>query len=167
MLDNYKDSFEKVVLAEPLLNSDEDFLSVAKAVSESTKKYIDGKTAVCFMGHGTEAASNEVYAKLQTVFTSEGLSAYYIGTVEAEPDVYDLLNSIKAKGIYTHVVLQPLMVVAGDHANNDMAGDEDDSWKSVFKNAGFDVDCILEGLGQNEAIQNIYVSHTQDAIKKL
>ena len=77
------------------------------------------------------------------------------------------MNAVKAKGSYKKVVLQPLMVVAGDHANNDMAGDEEDSWKTAFTNEGFEVECVLEGLGQIPAIQDIYVAHTQAAVDSL
>lgn len=94
-----------------------------------------------------------------------GHENYYIGTVEAEPTLEDLKAALKEKGTYKKVVLQPLMVVAGDHANNDMAGDEEDSWKSQLENEGYEVICILEGLGQNPAIRNIYVAHTRAALE--
>ena len=166
-LDGYKDKFDQVVLAEPLLSSDADYEAVAQAITAETASYDDGETAICFMGHGTEADSNADYAKLQEVLTADGFENYYIGTVEATPSVEDLINQINEAGKYKKVVLKPLMVVAGDHANNDMAGDEDDSWKSQFEAAGYEVNCIIEGLGQDEAIQNIYVSHTQAAIDSL
>ena len=86
--------------------------------------------------------------------------------MEAEPSLDDVMADIDGKG-YTTVVLEPLMVVAGDHANNDMAGDEDDSWKSILEAAGYDVECILEGLGQKPEVQQIYVEHTQAAIDSL
>ena len=163
-LSKYEGKFSKVVLSTPLLTTDEDFSRVADAITAKTKKFDDGKTAIVFMGHGTEAESNGVYAKMQDVLASKGYANYYVGTVEAKPSVEDLLASVKAKGSYKKVVLLPLMVVAGDHANNDMAGDEDDSWKSVFKAAGFEVECVLEGLGQDSAIQQIYVDHVKKAI---
>lgn len=166
-LEGYKDKFDQVVLADPLLSSDADYEAVAQAITAETASYDDGETAICFMGHGTEADSNADYAKLQEVLTADGFENYYIGTVEATPSVEDLINQINEAGKYKKVVLKPLMVVAGDHANNDMAGDEDDSWKSQFEAAGYEVNCIIEGLGQDEAIQNIYVSHTQAAIDSL
>ena len=118
------------------------------------------------MGHGTEADSNSVYSKMQEVLTSEGHQDYFIGTVEATPTLEDVIGLVKA-GNYTKVVLAPLMVVAGDHANNDMAGDEEDSWKSQMEAAGFTVECLLHGLGENVAIQQIYVQHTQAAVDSL
>lgn len=166
-LAKYEGKFSKVVLAKPLLTSDEDFSSVADAITAKTKQFDDGNTAICFMGHGTEAASNAVYAKMQEVLSAKGFNHYYVGTVEAEPSVEDLLKAIKENGTYKKVVLLPLMVVAGDHANNDMAGDEEDSWKSIFKAAGFDVECVLEGLGQDAQIQQIYVAHTKAAVDSL
>jgi sirohydrochlorin cobaltochelatase len=117
------------------------------------------------MGHGTEAESNKVYAKMQELLTNKGFRNYYVGTVEATPTLDDLLELVKQGG-YKKVVLEPLMVVAGDHANNDMAGDEEGSWKTEFEKAGYSVECILQGLGENEAIRNIYVEHARAAIEK-
>lgn len=166
-LKDYEDKFDKVVLAEPLLTSDGDFDAVIKAITEKTASYDDGETAICFMGHGTEAASNDVYAKLQEKITAAGYENYYIGTVEATPSLDDVLEALNSRGIYKKVILEPLMVVAGDHANNDMAGDEEDSWKTVIEGEGYEVECLIEGLGQIPAIQDIYVSHTQAAIDSL
>lgn len=163
-LSGYVDKFNKIILAEPLLMSDADFDAVVKAITEKTASYDDGETAICFMGHGTEAASNGVYAKLQEKLTESGYENYYVGTVEAAPTLEDVSAALKAKGTYKKVVLEPLMVVAGDHANNDMAGAEEDSWKSILEKEGYQVECVLEGLGQIPAIQDIYVAHTQAAI---
>lgn len=163
-LSGYVDKFNKIILAEPLLMSDADFDAVVKAITEKTTSYDDGETAICFMGHGTEAASNGVYAKLQEKLTESGYENYYVGTVEAAPTLEDVSAALKAKGTYKKVVLEPLMVVAGDHANNDMAGAEEDSWKSILEKEGYQVECVLEGLGQIPAIQDIYVAHTQAAI---
>lgn len=164
---DYRSQFETVVLAEPLLASEEDFDAVADAITTRTSDYDDGKTAICFMGHGTQADANSVYSKLQETLAENGYENYYIGTVEAEPSFDSILSAIGANKDYTTVVLEPLMVVSGDHAVNDMAGDGDDSWKSCFAKEGYKVECILEGLGQNAAIQKLYVSHTQDAIDSI
>ena len=163
-LTNYLDKFDKIILSEPLLMSDSDFESVIKAITESTASYDDGETAICFMGHGTEADSNVVYGELQDKLVADGFENYYIGTVEGEPTLDDVVAALKAKGTYKKVVLQPLMVVAGDHANNDMGGSEEDSWKSVLEKEGYEVTCVMEGLGQYEAIQNLYVGHLKEAI---
>lgn len=166
-LEQYKDKFDKVVIGAPLLTEDADYDAVIAAITAHTASYDDGETAVCFMGHGTEAASNAVYGALQDKLDAAGYENYYIGTVEAEPSIDDVLEALNAKGTYKKVVLEPLMVVAGDHANNDMAGDEEDSWKTVLTNAGYEVECLIEGLGQLPEIQQIYVQHTQAAIDSL
>lgn len=165
-LAEYADSFEQVAVGEPLLTSDDDFNRVMKAIVEATAEYDDGETAICFMGHGTEAASNEVYGKMQDLLKANGYDNYYVGTVEAEPSLEDVLTAVQA-GDYKKVVLEPLMIVAGDHANNDMAGDEEGSWKIEFENAGYEVTCILRGLGELPEIQQILVEHAQKAIDSL
>jgi sirohydrochlorin cobaltochelatase len=165
-LTTYSDAFEKVAIGEPLLSSDEDFQAVMDVITKETAQYDDGETAICFMGHGTTADSNSVYAKMQETLHEAGYDNYYIGTVEADPDVEDVLEAV-SKGNYKKVVLEPLMIVAGDHANNDMAGDEEDSWKTSFENAGYEVTCIIRGLGELEGIQDIFVQHAQAAIDSL
>lgn len=162
----YSEVFEKVAIGEPLLTSEDDFKAVIKAVTESAAGYDDGETAICFMGHGTTAESNEVYKKLQEMMTEAGYNNYYVGTAEAAPTVFDVLSAVQ-KGDYKRIVLKPLMIVAGDHANNDMAGDDEDSWKSVFEKAGYEVLPIVEGLGELEGIRQIFAEHAQAAINSL
>lgn len=159
----YSDSFDKIVFGEPLLTSDDDFKRVKNALVDWTSEYDDGETAICFMGHGTEHESNAVYQKMQDLFTADGHKNYFVGTVEAAPTLEDVIAKVKAGG-YKRVILEPLMVVAGDHANNDMASDEADSWKTAFKNEGLEVECLIRGLGENEEIRKIYVEHAQAAI---
>lgn len=163
---SYSDAFDKVVIGKPLLTTDDDFKRVENAIVDWTKDYDDGKTAICFMGHGTEAESNSVYAKMQDMLTADGHTNYFVGTVEASPSVEDVLKKVKEGG-YEKVVLEPLMVVAGDHANNDMAGDDEDSWKSIFEAEGFKVECLLRGLGENEDIRKLYVEHAQAAVDSI
>ena len=165
-LAGWADAFEKIAVGEPLLTSDDDFSRVADALIDVTKEFDDGETAICFMGHGTEAESNGVYAKMQEVLSAKGMEHYYVGTVEAEPSLEDVLGAVK-KGSYKRVVLRPMMIVAGDHANNDMAGDEEDSWKSVFEGAGYDVVCVVEGLGGIPAVQEILTEHAQAAVESV
>ena len=165
-LAEYADAFGQIAVGEPLLTSDEDFARVAQIIVDATAEYDDGQTAIVFMGHGTEADSNSVYAQMQTVLDGMEASNYYIGTVEAEPSLEDVLTAVQA-GEYTRVVLEPLMIVAGDHANNDMAGDEEDSWKSCFEAAGYETVCLLRGLGELEPIQQIFVEHAQAAADSL
>lgn len=161
----YADAFDKIVMGAPLLTSDEDFQIVAQAMVDATQQYDNGKTAICFMGHGTEAQSNAIYAKMQQVLTDGGHTNYFVGTVEAEPSLDTVLELVKA-GNYEKVVLQPMMIVAGDHANNDMAGDDEDTWKTAFEGAGYPVECVLRGLGEYEAIRQLLVDHVKDAVAK-
>ena len=166
-LAGYADSFDKVVVGEPLLATDEDKSRVADALIEATKEFDDGETAIVFMGHGTEHDSNAVYAEMQDVFTNKGMANYFVGTVEATPSLEDVLAKV-GEGSYRKVVLRPMMVVAGDHANNDMADPDDpDSWYSQFTAAGYEVTTVLEGLGQLPEIRKIYVEHAQNAIAAL
>lgn len=165
-VETYKDKFDKITMGTPLLTSDEDYTNLANALTAVTQDYSNDSTAIVFMGHGTEHDANSTYTKLQDTFTSIGADNYFVGTVEATPSLDDVIAAVKAKG-YSKVVLEPLMVVAGDHANNDMAGDEEGSWKTTFESEGFEVECILKGLGEIEDVQKIYVSHAGDAISSL
>ena len=160
----YQDAFVSLSVGAPLLTSDEDFRIVADALAASVAAYDDGKTAICFMGHGTEAAANEVYERMQKKLTDSGRDNYFIGTVEATPTVEKVLSLVKA-GNYKRVLLQPMMIVAGDHANNDMAGEEEGSWKCIFESAGYEVVCQVHGLGELEANQNLFVKHAKAAIE--
>ncbi len=166
-LEKYKDKFEKTSLGEPLLASDDDYSKVADAIKDAMAAYDDGKTAICLMGHGTEAESNKDYATMQDKFTEKGYTQFFVGTVEAEPTCDDVIAAAQAAG-YAKAVLAPLMVVAGDHANNDMADATDpESWAAKFIAAGFEVECVLKGLGQYDTIDDIYVEHTTAAVEAL
>ena len=166
-LKDYRSNFEHISVGRPLLTSNEDYASVIEAITGATKEYDDGETAIVFMGHGTEAVSNEVYGIMQRKLGEAGYENYYIGTVEAEPTLEDVISALKEKGSYKKVILEPLMVVAGDHANNDMAGEEEDSWKTALEAEGYEVECLLQGLGELEGIQKLYVDHLDRAIEKL
>ncbi len=153
-----------IYLACNLLNSDEDFKTVESILVEAMKDYDDGETAIVYMGHGTEAESNEIYARMQELLTADGHANYYVGTVEASPSLDDVLAAVADKG-YTKVVLRPMMVVAGDHAHNDMAAEDDpESWYSAFSAAGYEVTSVLEGLGQIPEIRDLYVAHLGEAV---
>lgn len=162
-LGEYKEDFASISVGDPLLTSDADFEGVITAITDATKEYDDGETAIVFMGHGTEAESNQVYTAMQDKLAAGGFENYYIGTVEAEPSLDTVVSALKENGTYKKVVLEPLMVVAGDHANNDMAGDEEDSWKTALEAEGYEVECLLRGLGELEGIQKIYVEHMEQA----
>ncbi len=166
-LTGYADKIDDIVLGRPLLDSDEDYERVIEAIVGDSADYDDGETAICLMGHGTEADSNADYAKLQEMLTDAGYSQYFVGTVEATPSFDDVVSAVEAAG-FTKALLRPLMVVAGDHANNDMADTEDpDSFASKMEAAGIETSCLIEGLGQIEAIDNIYASHVEASIAEL
>ncbi len=167
ILSDYAGSFGNTALGDPLMTSEDDFSRVADALIEASAVYEDGKTALVFMGHGTEAAANSIYEKLQDVLSRKGKDDYLIGTVEAEPSLDDIIDNVKRHS-YSRVVLRPLMLVAGNHAINDMASaDDPDSWYSRFTAEGYEAICIIEGLGQLSAIRNIYADHAHRAIVSL
>ena len=185
-VENYKDKFETVKIAEPLLgevgadadavNSDKEAVAkalTAEAVKDAGYDSLDAAkedgTAFVFMGHGTSHTAKVSYSQMQTQMKELGYDNVFIGTVEGEPEETSCESVIDAveKAGYKKVVLRPLMVVAGAHANYDLAGDDDDSWLSMFKASGkFDsVDTQITGLGEIKDIQQIYVDHTAEAMK--
>ena len=188
MIDDYRDKFESVAVAEPLLGEvgadatviNEDKEAVAKAVTaeavatagyDSVEAAAKDGTAFVFMGHGTSHTAKVSYSQMQTVMQTLGYDNVFIGTVEGEPEstsCENVIEAVKAAG-YTKVVLRPLMVVAGDHANNDMAGADEDSWLSQFEVSGaFDsVDCQIAGLGGVADVEQLYIAHTKAAIDSL
>ncbi|MBR5502869.1 MAG: sirohydrochlorin cobaltochelatase [Methanobrevibacter sp.] len=160
----FKDKFENLAIGNPLLIDDVDFEDLIANMTSNA--VADDETAIVYMGHGSPAESNKVYTKLQSMLNEKGFNNFYIGTVEAKPDYDDVLAMVK-EGDYKKVILKPLMVVAGDHAQNDMAGDEDDSWKSMFASEGYEVECVVEGLAQSKDIRDIYIKHIQKVIDDL
>lgn len=187
-INGYKDKFESVAIAEPMLGEvgddatviNDDKKAVAQAITDEACKEAgfdsmdaaaEAGTAFVFMGHGTSHTANVTYDQMQTQMENLGFKNAFIGTVEGKPEdtaCDKVIEKVKEAG-YKNVVLRPLMVVAGDHANNDMAGDDEDSWKSQFVASGnFDkVDCQIEGLGRVEAVEKLYVEHTKAAIDSL
>ena len=186
--DAYKDKFDSVTIAEPLLGEvgkdasviNEDKKTVAEAVVnaavadagfDSLDDADKDGTAFVFMGHGTAHAAKVSYSQMATQMDKLGYKNVFIGTVEGEPEetaCENVIDAVKEAG-YKKVVLRPLMVVAGDHANNDMAGDDEDSWKSMFNASGaFDsVDCQIAGLGRIDEVKALYVAHTAEALKNV
>lgn len=155
--------FRRLSVGKPLLTDEEDFKAVARALIRAQAPFQDGETALVLMGHGTTAQCNAVYPKLERVLRTLGGEHWFVGTVEAEPDLEAVLAEV-GTGHYRRVVLRPLMIVAGDHATNDMAGEEG-SWKHAFTQAGYEVLCQLQGLGELEEIRRIFVRHTQEAVE--
>ena len=185
-IDEYRDQFESVSIAEPLLgevgsdatviNADKE--AVAKAITaaaveasgfDSLEAAKEAGAAFVFLGHGTAHVAKVSYSQMSTQMQQLGYENVFIGTVEGEPEetaCESVIEKVQAAG-YTTVILRPLMVVAGDHANNDMAGSDDDSWKPMFEDAGLTVDCQIAGLGGIADIQALYIAHTQAAIDAL
>ena len=186
-MEQYQDKFESIAVAEPLLgevgadasviNADKE--AVAKAVTaaavadagfDSADAAAAAGVAFVFMGHGTSHTAKISYSQMQTQMDQLGYANVFIGTVEGEPEetaCEAVIEAVKEAG-YTKVILRPLMVVAGDHANNDMAGEDEDSWLSLFTAAdAFEaIDCQIAGLGRIPAIQDLYVAHTAAVINK-
>lgn len=167
LIKNYEDNYRRVVMGKPLLAGEADFDAAAKAIISKMAPYDDGETAICLMGHGTESSGNEIYGKLQDKIKEAGYKNYYIGTMKARPSLEDVLAALRREGPYRKVVLQPLMVAAGAHARNEMAGSEDGAWKTVLEREGYEVTCLLEGLGQIPAIWDIYVGHVREVETRL
>ncbi|SHH40314.1 sirohydrochlorin cobaltochelatase [Tepidibacter thalassicus] len=160
-VNNFKNDFDKLVVGNPLLTSIEDYKNLVEALKTQMPELKDNE-AVVFMGHGTHHYSNSAYACLDYMFEDMGIRAY-VGTVEGYPTLDNVIKKLKRDNV-EKVILMPLMLVAGDHANNDMAGDEEDSWKSVLKKEGFVVEAYLHGLGENEKVQDMYVQHAKEAV---
>lgn len=158
----YEDKFSLIKYGTPLLTTTEDYSQLIEALAAQTPE-TDDKTAVVFMGHGTEHYANSAYGALDCMLKNKDYENYFIGTVEGYPDLDAVMTAVK-KTDAEKVLLQPLMIVAGDHATNDMAGDEEDSWKTAFKAEGYSVDCLLQGLGENEKIQQMFADHVGEAI---
>jgi len=165
-VDQFKENFTSLAYGNPLLSDDNDYKKLTEILIDSTSEYNTDKTSIVFMGHGTEHNANSTYLKLDKSFKDLGYSDYFIGTVEATPSFDDVLDSIKNTDSQK-VVLLPLMIVAGDHTTNDMAGDEEDSWKTMLKKEGYEVECILKGLGEYDKVQQMFVEHTQNAINSI
>ena len=182
-IDKVRDKFESVGIAEPMLgevgsdatiiNADKEAVAkavVAAALSESgyesTAAAKEAGVAYVLMGHGTAHVAKVTYSQMATQMDKLGYENVFIGTVEGEPEDTSceaVIAAVKEAG-YTTVVLRPLMVVAGDHANNDMAGADEDSWKTMFEAAGLTVNCQISGLGRIADVQALYVAHTKAAI---
>jgi sirohydrochlorin cobaltochelatase len=160
----YEKNFTSIHYGLPLLISDRDYTETVAALTDATKQYQADDTAVVFMGHGTHHEANAAYAKLDGMLKSQGLSRCFVATVEAEPTLDDVIAGLAPLKV-KKVVLLPFMIVAGDHASNDMAGDEDDSWKSILTAKGYSVTAVLKGLGEYPEIQKIFVRHAGDAIQ--
>lgn len=158
----FQDRFQTIAFGSPLLTSDEDSTEVIKAVMAEFEGFPENE-ALVFMGHGTTHYANSIYAALDYKFKDMGYKNVFLGTVEAYPSLETLMKLVRAHGA-KRVTLAPFMVVAGDHAMNDMSSEDEGSWRSQFEAAGFEVDCVLKGLGEYEGIRRLYAKHIEDAM---
>lgn len=158
----YEKDFSSVSIGKAMLTSHEDYEKTIEALENQLPQLAENE-AVVFMGHGTHHEANAVYAALEYAFHAKGHENVFVGTVEGFPVIDDIKRQLKKNNI-SKVTLMPLMLVAGDHAQNDMAGDEEDSWKVILRKEGYDVDIYMHGLGENEGIQNIFIEHAEMAI---
>lgn len=158
----HEKNFNSIKVGKSLLWDVEDYRTAVKAVKNQLPE-LAADEAVVFMGHGTEHPANACYSQLQMILKEELDVPVYLGTVEGYPTLDNVIADLKANNI-KKVVLMPFMVVAGDHANNDMAGEDPDSWKSVLKKEGFTVESYVHGLGENEAIRQIYVNRVAECL---
>ncbi|MCD8221623.1 MAG: precorrin-2 C(20)-methyltransferase [Clostridiales bacterium] len=161
----FRDEFAVFVCGEPLLTDEADYRRVVEVIGEEFASRRNARTDIILMGHGTEHVANFSYERLQRVFHDAGYPDIQIGTVEASPTCQNMLEIVRSRG-RRRVILAPFLVVAGDHARNDMAGDGEDSWKSRLIRDGCDVTCVLKGLGEYAGIREIYVSHAVRAWEK-
>ena len=161
-VESYKDKFKKIVLGRPLLSLIDDYKKTVEAVKTQLPQLSKGE-GVVFMGHGTAHEAHSAYCAVDYMFKQENLPVY-IGTVEGYPEIEEVINCLRKDNI-KKVYLMPFMLVAGDHATNDMAGDDEDSWKSILLQEGFEVEVILQGLGENIAIRERFLMHAQEALE--
>ncbi len=162
MVKQHESAFKTIRLGVPLLASTHDYMAVADALAMQLPE-MGANEAVVFMGHGTHHPANAAYPAFERVCEDKGLPHVFMGTVEGYPELEQVVRRLQKHNI-EKVTLMPFMLVAGDHAQNDMAGDEEDSWKMRLKKEGVVVDIYLHGLGENAGIQDIYVQHVHDAI---
>ena len=159
---SYKDSFDQIVFGAPLLAASDDETHAIAAVPSEFKN-LKATDALVLMGHGTTHQINTAYSELNRHFKSLGHSNVFIGTVEADPTIQDLVQEV-TEFHPTAIYLTPFMIVAGDHAKNDMAGEEEDSWKNIISKAGYEVQTVLKGLGEYESIRKLFVEHAREAV---
>lgn len=149
-------------VGKPLLDSDEDYKAIVEGLDLGR---LSEDEAVVFMGHGTDHIADESYTRLQETYKNKGLDNVFIGTVEGGITIENIVDKLVEEKI-SKVKLMPFMLVAGDHAINDMASEDEDSWKSILKSKGIEVEVVLKGLGEYELIQNLYLQHLKDLMEE-
>lgn len=164
----YLSCFQSVKLGAPLLTSTKDYEEVIKGLIEEAdllnQENKQEDEAIVFMGHGSDHYSNTSYTALQYMLWDFGFQDIYVATVEAYPFLDTVIKLLKEK-TYRKITLMPFMIVAGDHAQNDMAGEEEDSWNIILKKEGYEVDCYLKGLGEYQCIRKQLISHAREALE--
>ncbi len=153
--------FENMFIGRPLLENEDDLRTAASALSDIFKYKADNEMVV-FMGHGSEDLDYPVYEEMNRVFDEEGMHGFRMGTVECEPGIGPVIEKVRERRP-DKVYLTPFLIVAGDHANNDMAGDGEDSWKNIIANEGPEVICIIKGLGEYKEIRELFVKKALEA----
>ena len=148
-------------VTEPLLKTEEDYV---KIVNNEEFNNLEGNDAIVFMGHGTESAADIAYQKLQEKYIKAGKNNIFVATVEGEVTIEDIIEKLKTRD-YKRILLKPFMIVAGDHAKNDMASDDEDSWKTMLKNEGYEVTALLKGMGEYEFVQEMFMDKLEKVYK--
>ena len=154
-----------VKIGQPMLTSQEDYITVCQALL-SEMPALAADEAYVYMGHGTEHAVNAAYSQIENTFRFLDTERVYVGTVEGFPALDYVQKRLRAHNI-RKVWLAPFMIVAGDHAQNDLAGEEEDSWKSILTAEGYEVEIVLRGLGTIPGIGELFISHCQDALREI
>lgn len=162
---SFKKTFQSIVFGTPLLTTEEDKDAVIHAITHAFSG-LKKEQALVFMGHGTSHYANSIYAALDYTFKEKGYKNFFMGTVESYPGL-DHVRSLVREYDPKEVILTPFMIVAGDHAKNDMSGDEEDSWIQQFKKDGYETQTLIKGLGEYKEIRQLFVEHVKDAILKL
>ena len=145
-------------ISKPLLVNDEDF---EKVVNDEEFNSTEGNDAIVFMGHGSESAADSTYQRLQEEYLKAGKDNIFIATVEGQVTIEDVIQKLKGRG-FSKILLKPFMIVAGDHAKNDMASDEEDSWKIILQNEGYEVTPLLKGMGEYEFIRKMFMDKLEE-----
>ena len=147
-------------ISKPLLVNDEDF---EKVVNDEEFNSTEGNDAIVFMGHGSESAADSTYQRLQEEYLKAGKDNIFIATVEGQVTIEDVIQKLKGRG-FSKILLKPFMIVAGDHAKNDMASDEEDSWKTILQNEGYEVTPLLKGMGEYEFIRKMFMDKLEEVM---
>jgi len=163
IVEEYRSDFNEIKVGKALLTTHEDYENTIDALAQNFPETNDDE-AIVFMGHGTHHEANAVYSALEYAFHADGYNNVFVGTVEGFPTLENVMTQLEENEI-KKVTLMPLMIVAGDHAENDMGGDEEDSWKVMLKKQGYEVEVYMHGMGESQGIRDIFIQHAEEAIE--